>query len=407
MTLPLASTTRPLPGPLNPLDHYLHGGVAWLHDGAGLVGNGVAASVQVVLPDAVEAASLLLASITVDDTVGVPGTGPVVFAAFPFDSSRPGELVVPSTVVGCNPQGQAWMTTVGPASMKASPPDSVESSQEPAVLSRFTLDGHSSRPRWISMVCDALARIENDEFAKVVVARRVSVTADADFDLVAVLGRLQRDHPTCFTFAVGDFLGASPELLVRRRGALVVSRPMAGTVERGDTLDADQRATEAMATSAKHGHEHRLVVDAVTEALRPWCQEVSASAQPEVARLATVAHLATTVAGRLRGEPPPSALAVVDRLHPTPAVAGWPREPALAAIAILEDFDRGRYAGPVGWMDSRGDGDWAVGIRGATIKGVTAEVVAGAGIVAGSDPAAEWVETQAKFDPMLRALVRV
>jgi len=134
---------------------------------------------------------------------------------------------------------------------------------------------------------------------------------------------------------------------------------------------------------------------------------VSASARPEVARLATMAHLATTIAGRLRDDPPPSALAVADRLHPTPAVGGWPRDVAVATIADLEAFDRGCYAGPVGWLDGRGDGDWAVALRCATVSGPRAELAAGAGIVTGSDPAAEWVETQAKLEPMLRALVRV
>ena len=257
------------------------------------------------------------------------------------------------------------------------------------------------------MIDDALGRIAGGTLDKVVLARRVTVGADADFDLDGVVEHLAHEHPSCFVYAMGGFVGASPELLVRRRGALVVSRPMAGTVTRGDTVDADRRAVAAMAASAKQRAEHQLVVAAVRAALDGWCEEISASARPEVARLATVAHLATTVAGRLRGTHPPSALAVADRLHPTPAVGGWPRAEALVAIAELEDFDRGRYAGPVGWLDARGDGDWAVAVRCASVAGSTAELVAGAGIVAGSDPAAEWVETQAKLGPMLRALVRV
>jgi menaquinone-specific isochorismate synthase len=180
---------------------------------------------------------------------------------------------------------------------------------------------------------------------------------------------------------------------------------MAGTVERIEVAEADRRAVAEMEASAKEQAEHRLVVEAVLASLEPVCDEVSASAQPEVARLTTVAHLATTVAGRLRA-PAPTALALAARLHPTPAVAGTPLPAALAAIAELEGFDRGSYAGPVGWVDARGDGDWAVAVRCATVDGRRARLVAGAGIVAGSRPDGEWAETSVKLDPMLRALVR-
>jgi menaquinone-specific isochorismate synthase len=255
------------------------------------------------------------------------------------------------------------------------------------------------------MIDEALARIGSGALSKVVLAREVTVEADRPFDVPTILTRLRGGHPTCFTFAAGGLVGATPELLVRRRDALVVSRPMAGTAPRGDTLDDDRRMVARMKTSNKEGREHRVVVDAVRAALETVCEEVSASAQPEVARLATVAHLATTVAGRLMA-PWPSALALAGILHPTPAVAGSPRPAALAAIAELEDFDRGGYTGPVGWVDSRGDGDWAVALRCARIDGAVARLYAGAGIVAGSSAAAEWAETQAKLEPMMRALVQ-
>jgi len=410
----LTSTTRSCLPPDDVLDGYATGGQAWLHDGAGLVGRGVAASVHVPLAEAAEVAAELLAGIDVDNPIGTPGTGPVVFGAFPFDRTATGELVVPARIVGANRQGQAWVTDVTDGSAPSSVGDGTSSRDAVASAgyggrtpARFTLDGHGSRAAWIAIVEEALRRIDAGQLEKVVLARRVTVDADADFDVAEVVDGLRRHHPSCFTFALGGFVGASPELLVRRRGPLVVSRPMAGTVSRGDTVDADRRALEGMATSAKERGEHRLVVDAVLNALGPLCEEVSASARPEVARLATMAHLATTIAGRLRDDPPPSALAVADRLHPTPAVGGWPRDVAVATIADLEAFDRGCYAGPVGWLDGRGDGDWAVALRCATVSGPRAELAAGAGIVTGSDPAAEWVETQAKLEPMLRALVRV
>ncbi|MGI9023161.1 MAG: isochorismate synthase, partial [Acidimicrobiales bacterium] len=209
--------------------------------------------------------------------------------------------------------------------------------------------------------------------------------------------------PSSFTYAVGDFVGASPELLVRRRGNRVMSRPMAGTATRGATEADDNLLVAALASSAKEAEEHALVVQAVREALEPLCRELVGGAQPDAVRLATVTHLATTVAGHLV-EPAPSALALAGLLHPTPSVAGLPRADALAAIADLETFDRGNYAGPVGWVDARGDGDWAVALRCAQVDGRRARLTAGAGIMADSDPDAEWAETEAKLEPMLRAL---
>lgn len=395
-------------------------GFAWLHDGSGLVGRGVAARMAASIDDAGVAADEVLASIDSVDPLQVPGSGPLVVAALPFDRRSPGELVVPAQVIGRNRQGQVWITRTGPAGLPlfGEPPvgyagvdhlrggarQPEEQASEPT---RFVIDGHGGRGRWTKAIESALATISggNATLAKVVLARSVTVEADSAFDLAAVVARLRRAHPSCFTYAVGAFVGASPELLVRRRGAVVVSRPMAGTVARGDTAAEDSALFAQMASSDKELNEHRLVVEAVLAQLAPICEEVSASAGPEVARLATLAHLATTVVGRLL-LPAPSALSVAGLLHPTPAVAGWPRQDALAAIAELEDFDRGSYAGPVGWVDARGDGDWAVAVRCATIRGARAQLAAGAGIVAGSKPAAEWAETQTKLDPMLRALVR-
>ncbi|MCA1691448.1 MAG: chorismate-binding protein, partial [Actinobacteria bacterium] len=172
----------------------------------------------------------------------------------------------------------------------------------------------------------------------------------------------------------------------------------------GSSAD-DRRLTSALRSSPKELDEHRFVVEDVRRRLDPLCRSISVNG-PQVVGLSSVTHLATSVAGRLRS-PPPSALALAGHLHPTPAVGGQPRDVALATIAELEGFDRGLYAGPVGWVDSRGDGDWAVALRCASVDGRRAVLSAGAGIVAGSDPDAEWAETQAKLEPMLRALVRV
>jgi isochorismate synthase EntC len=178
---------------------------------------------------------------------------------------------------------------------------------------------------------------------------------------------------------------------------------MAGTVALGQSDGADGRELARLRASAKDLAEHAVVVDAVRSSLEPLCTEVFARADPDVVKLSTVAHLATTVGGWLDC-PAPSALAVAARLHPTPAVAGCPVDAALAAIADLEGFHRGQYAGPVGWVDARGDGEWAVALRCASLNGATATLSAGAGIVAGSDPDREWDETEAKLRAMLDAL---
>jgi menaquinone-specific isochorismate synthase len=384
-------------------------GFAWLHDGAGLATSGVAARVRVRqgagrLADASADVAGLLASISDDDPLRLPGSGPIAVGALGFSDDVVAELIVPAVVVGCTRQGQAWVTTTEPAGegVARSRTGEVRQATEPT---RFVVDGHGHRAHWTSAVDEALARIGSGSLAKVVLARQVTVEADCDFEVATIVGRLRAAHPSCFTFVAGGLVGASPELLVRRRDTLVVSRPMAGTVGRGDTMADDNRRMAKMRSSSKEGREHRVVVDAVRKALQSVCEEVSASAQPEVARLATVAHLATTVAGRLR-PPPPTAIALAGLLHPTPAVAGAPRPEALAAIAELEEFDRGGYSGPVGWVDSRGDGDFAVALRCAQIDGRRARLFAGAGIVAGSSAGAEWAETQAKLEPMMRALVQ-
>lgn len=397
----LTSRTRLLDRPLDPLSGFDRAGFAWLRHGAGLATAGVAARLRVSLDDAPERVAAVLAGIRSDDPLGLPGTGPIVVGALSFAPGRTAELVVPAVVTGRARDGRAWVTETGPAIRP--PRAGAATDGEP---SRFSVDPTAGRAEWTAAVELALARIAQGPLEKVVLAREVLVEGDRPFDVAAVVDRLRAVHRSSFTYAFGGFVGASPELLVRRRGDRVISQPMAGTVARGQTVEDDRRLASALASSAKDMDEHRLVVDAIVAALGPVCRSVFAGEGPDVVRLATVSHLATTVTGRLVPGAERSALDVARLLHPTPAVGGLPRREALATIAELESFDRGLYAGPVGWQDSRGDGEWAVALRGGTIDGSCARLAAGAGIVAGSDPDAEWAETQAKFEPMLQALVR-
>jgi menaquinone-specific isochorismate synthase len=385
----LASRTRLIDDPAaDPLDGLGTGGFAWFADGLGLATSGVAARVGV------DEAADVLAAIAGENplALAVPGSGPLAVGALGFDGRA--ELVIPARIAGRAPDGRAWVTEVGPA-------DEVAEAWPAERLSR--VPDRPDRRGWNAAVADALARIAGGRLEKVVLARQVTVDLGAVLGVATVVDRLRRAQRSCFTCAIGAYVGASPELLARRRGRLVMSRPLAGTAAQGAGADEDHRLVAAMAASVKEQSEHRLVVRDVCAALAELCDDVAAGEHPDVVRLPTVAHLATTVRGRLR-DPGVSALAVAARLHPTPAVAGVPRAAALAAIADLEGFDRGLYAGPVGWVDARGDGDWALALRGATLDGNRARLVAGAGIVAGSDADAEWAETEAKLAAMRSAL---
>ncbi len=384
-TTGLRSHTWVLDAGLDPLAALGPGGFAWFAEGFGLATSGVAARVSVA-----EAADVL-AGIAGDDPLTEPGTGPLAVGALGWDGR--GELVIPARIAGRTADGRSWVTEVGPADDDA----------EGWPGSRLAPPGRRDRAAWTAAVEEALARIGDGRLAKVVLAREVTVELHRPLDVATVVGRLRREQPACFTYAAGGYVGASPELLARRRGNDLVSRPMAGTVAQGGSAVDDRRLVAAMAASAKEQAEHRLVVDDVRAKLRSIGAHSPEAHGPEVVRLSTVAHLATTVACRLR-DPALSALDVAALLHPTPAVGGVPGAAALAAIAELEGFDRGLYAGPVGWVDSRGDGDWAVALRGATLDGTRARLVAGAGIVAGSDADAEWDETEAKLAAMRSAL---
>jgi menaquinone-specific isochorismate synthase len=254
-------------------------------------------------------------------------------------------------------------------------------------------------------VAEAVARIDAGDLEKVVLARAVEVEADGPLVVPDILRRLRALFPSCMVFSVDGFVGASPELLVARLGLDVRCQPLAGTVARSGDPTTDARLARALLASGKDRREHGLVVDAVAAALRPFCDRLDVPSTPEIVPLRNVAHLGTTIRGRLAA-PAPSALALACRLHPTPAVAGTPTMAALALLERLEGSTRGRYAGPVGWVDSRGNGEWAVGIRSAEVRGNKARLMSGNGIVAGSDPDEELAETQLKLQALLAAVVR-
>jgi menaquinone-specific isochorismate synthase len=412
----LVARTVPLPDPPDLLAIGAHPGRSlWLRETGGLAGVGTA--LRLALPGGLAGSdgdvNDALSALRMEDEVGLPGCGPVAMGALPFDRTAPAEVVVPRVVVGR--QGdRAWLTTVGPRHQEAADPTSVVTSlsavpggSSPAVPpDGFSLTPSLPHARWKELIAGAVAEIAAGHLAKVVLARRVDITANRPFAIPDVLGRLSALYPSCMLFHMGDFLGASPELLIERRGRTVRSYPLAGTVARSGDLASDQRAIASLVASAKERSEHRFVVDALAAALAPACTEVSAPDRPEVLGLRNVSHLATPITGNLRPGTEPTALDLVGRVHPTPAVAGTPTGEAVAYLGRVEGFDRGKFAGPVGWVDARGDGTWALGIRSAVVVGERASIFAGVGIVADSDPASELQETQLKLQALLAALVR-
>jgi menaquinone-specific isochorismate synthase len=326
-------------------------------------------------------------------------------------TSDAAELVVPEVVWGSD-GARRWVTTIGPSSAPEPPLEELVAPARDAELAppgRITVTPVRPAEWWCELVARACADMRSagpDGLAKVVLAREVLVEADTEVDRALVLQRLRRAFPGCFLFHVDGFLGASPELLVGREGDVVRAQPMAGTAPRGGDPTADAELGAALLGSATYRHEHQVTIDMVYDTLVPWCSYLDYEAEPSVVGVANVQHLATLVEGRL-SQPAPSVLELVRALHPTPAVSGWPRELANAWITEHEGFDRGRYAGTVGWVDADGNGQWAVSIRCADVRGTTAHVYAGNGIVATSDPATELAETQAKLLAVLGALTRV
>jgi menaquinone-specific isochorismate synthase len=377
----LANTTL-VSEPIELLDYLGPDGFAYLDGPHGFVTSGVA---SVVEPD--DAVPFLQALPHDRDDAAPAAAGPRAVGALPFRGT--GRLFVPAVITGRDAAtGLMWCTRIEPAVAPA--PLSVAAPRP----TRFGIEPLSTEPDWHDAVARVLDEIAAGRATKVVLARPIEVTSDTPFDVRAVLAELLRAQPGCTIYADGGFVGASPELLVRKWATNVLARPLAGTGR-----DADR-----LAASGKDAREHHLVVDAVKSALAAQCRDVRADG-PNVRTYADVSHLATTITAVCHHSDV-DIVKLVHALHPTPAVAGTPTEHAVDLIAKLEPMDRGRYGGPCGWVDANGNGEFVVALRGADIDGTRARCWAGAGIVAGSDSHAEWAETQMKFDAMLRALVR-
>jgi len=394
---------------IDPLELGARTGLLWSRNGLILAGINEAARIPVSRPGGAARAQAELADLAGPSDLALPATGPLAFGAFPFDREAPGELIVPQVVVGLDPAGNRWMTTVGighddglslARSLLTTPADTAPQATSYELRSAITPE--QWRDDVVAVVRD---RIRQGEFNKVVLARELLLDTNEPIDVAAVLRRLHQSFGTAIIFAVDGFVGASPELLVSRDVEMVRAHPLAGTAPRSSDPVRDGELAAALNVSTKDQTEHRITIDWLLDNLLPYCSYVDAEPEPAIITLPNVHHLGTKVEGRL-STPAASVLELVAALHPTPAVGGDPQAAALQAIDQVEPGDRGLYAGPVGWVDGAGNGEFAVGLRSGHIRGKTASVWAGVGVVNESDPEAELAETRAKFQAMLGALLR-
>jgi isochorismate synthase len=340
-----------------------------------------------------------------------PGPAPVAAGALGFEGGRTrvDQLVVPRRLVRRDERGTWRLDTDELDGRSADPPafEPVRGGSPHEPFQELQLREVPPAAAYRSAVSSIADRIARGQMRKVVLARTVEVRAGRPLDARPLLHRLRAVDPDAYAFAAptdaGVIVGASPELLVARRGRVVTSNPLAGSAPRSGDPEEDRANAEALTASKKDREEHAVVVEAVADALRPRCDELTWDPEPRLRATPNVWHLSTRFRGIL-AEPAPTALELVAALHPTPAIAGAPTGAALEAIAELEPFDRGRYAGPVGWVDADGDGEWAIALRCAELRGDLAVLYAGAGIVAGSRPSAELDETERKFRAFLDAL---
>ena len=339
------------------------------------------------------------------------GDSPIAFTSFAFSPSGSSALIIPEVLIRRDASGTTLTVTAPPTAITIAL-ESVKSHVEslistPTGVPLITwLEGTRSVESWAGAVDEAIARINRGELDKVVLARDTYAHSDSPIHIGALLTRLNLAFPECWTFCVDGLVGATPELLVRRDQQQVTSRVLAGTVRRSSNSDRDGQLAAALLGSDKDQEEHAYAVESVAASLAHHCVDLHVPQHPFVLQLANVQHLATDITGHLSQSAPVLTLAA--SLHPTAAVCGTPTERAKALIKELEGMDRGRYAGPIGWIDADGNGEIGIALRCASMENSERTVLrlfAGCGIVAGSTSESEVAESQSKFAAMRDALV--
>ncbi|WP_427172240.1 isochorismate synthase [Arthrobacter sp. 92] len=424
--------------------------LCWTRREAGLVGFGEVARFTATGPERFLEADIwwrhLVLEADVTDSVRCPGTGPVAFGSFAFSkvSTHRSRLIVPEIVVGVR-DGRSWLTQLtfddgeltqagALATLErwlsgAEDADALAADASGAVLSvgdrpggGMTVEpvadvvpkletGSLSEQDWMAAVSAGVAEIRTGKLEKLVLARDIVATLPDGVNAAEILRQLAVRYRECWTYGVDGLVGSTPEMLIQVEGRTAQARVLAGTLDR---RDADgmagsplEFAERVLAGSEKQRHEHEIAIQSLTTQLAPFSEAMNAHSEPFILELPNVWHLASDVKAELtevEGHVP-TCLALINALHPTAAVCGTPTSVAGALIRKLEHMDRGPYAGPVGWLDAAGNGEWGIALRGAVIEAPdTVRLYAGCGIVEGSHPEAELAETWAKFRPMLESL---
>jgi isochorismate synthase len=385
-------------------------GYLFVRDGVGVAGRD---AVQTVSEhDATTFLTSIKASRLSDSSIA--DSGPILFSLVPFSPSEPAKFILPRIVFRKSESQVTTVTMVG-----ESEDDLTDDKLATAVATAISTPPprpHSNSYRvapktavghYLDAVVQARDAVRAGSLQKAVIARDIEVHADDPIDVHAILLRLRASFGSSYRYCVNNIIGASPELLVSVQGSTVRSHPLAGTAPRTGDHEADKRLADELVASTKNQIEHRIVIDMVHDTLLPFCSYLDWESEPSVVPVANVQHLGTAIEGALN-EPSAHVFSLVRALCPTPALGGHPSAEALAFIDKVEGLNRGYYGGAVGYIDSRGDGMFAVTIRCAELSDDkrTARLFAGGGIVADSDPYAELAETQAKFQAMLSAIVR-
>ncbi|MEN9324805.1 MAG: hypothetical protein RL414_559 [Actinomycetota bacterium] len=379
---------------------------SWIRGGDGLIGFGKYRSHKVSGPKRFSEAATWwrneLSQLEIRNNVHGSGTGPILFTSFSFLDSEESELVIPEILIG-RKGNTSWITWIG----ESHQPELSKRILDKQSLALSWGAGSISEDEWKTRVGKSVDRIRKGDLEKVVLARDLNAVSDRDIDLQTLIQRLEEEYPSTWVFLVENLIGATPELLVRLSKSLVTSRVLAGTIRKTGDEAKDLSLAASLAKSSKDLEEHEYAVRSVADALAPYCSSTNVPESPFVLHLANVMHLATDVTGVVH-----DAAAQVDMftlmkaLHPSAAVCGTPTDEARSVINEIEGMNRVRYAGPVGWVDARGDGEVGIALRCGKLSSDlrTMRLFAGCGIVAGSDPDAELAESQAKLMPMRTAL---
>ena len=378
----------------------------WIRSGDGLMGFGEYKKIELTGEDRFEKAKawwqIQLSEFKIQNNVHGSGTGPILFGSFSFDPNEKSILVIPEIILG-KKAGKSWVTWIG---NDTQPNFSTISDSLPSGEITWS-NGALSESQWKDQVSFAVDSIKQNKLEKVVLARDQVAASTVAINTRGLLQRLEIEYPSTWLFLVDGLIGATPELLVRLSKSLVTSRVLAGTIRKTGNEDRDLALAASLAKSSKDLEEHEYAVRSVADALAPFCSSTNVPESPFVLHLSNVMHLATDVTGVLNDSAKQADIfTLIQQLHPSAAVCGTPTNAAKKFIIDFEKMNRERYAGPVGWIDANGDGEIAIALRCGQLSqdNKSIRIFAGCGVVAGSDPANELAESQAKLMPMRTAL---